>query len=340
MWSNVKNILQKTLSFRLIGIATFLYLLWSVKDNADWFQLISSMNPAIWLAIIPIHLLQWVLRVHRCSILLRDSHTYLRFGQVFVVTASGFFFGCLSPGRLGEIAKVKFLMNVGYSFRKAFLAYLIERLTDVFGLLFFVGLGILQCTSLFPISLSAATVLPFFFLIPMVIWAVIRYKLFTAAVRLLPKKVISLLQDESEFVKQSLRAIPTHDWIIITFHSIMIWGLNCCMIYWLFNVLHPFPFFYGVAFIAFGSLAGLIPLSIYGIGIREWSLVPLFTWYGFSAADSQVAAVLLGMMYLVLLLYHIVLGLLCWMSPAMRFFLTKPQPVQSPSAIHRKGAGG
>jgi len=314
--------MNKSYLFRSIGIVILVYLLWAVVDLKELRAKFASIDPLVFLWILPFHWLQWIMRVHRCMLLIRHPRIHLRFHEVFALTASGFFIGCLSPGRIGEVVKVKGLTNVGYPVRRAFLSFLFERLSDVVGLLFFVTFGCVVCYSLLPNGLIYIEIIAVGAVLAGIVAALNRSRVKRLVFYFLPGKIRSILENELDAVKDAVRAVTLKSWMIVLVYSILIWALNCWMIYTLFEATSfTLPLEYGISFTAFGSLAGLLPFSIYGVGIREAFLIEPFRLFGFSSSDANLAAVTLGMMYLVILLYHIFLGFVSWMSPGMRRFI-------------------
>lgn len=316
---------MKSFLIRLVGVAIFVYLLLAVVDLPSLWAEVSSLPIAIFLLIVPLHLLQWILRVCRCRVLIRDDQVRLAFKQVFVITAASFLIGCLSPGRIAEMAKVKFLMNAGYPFRKSFLSFLVERLTDILALLVYVLLGVVVTRSLFPAPLLGACMVFAVLGVVSLLAAPIRQRVFGIGMRCLPFKITDFLKREIDYIRGYCRGISTKGWTLVALHSIAIWGINCVMIFVLFSASSfSLPSWIGISFTAFGSLMGLLPISIYGMGIREWMFIHILTLYGYPPEQADVAAFVFGLMYLVILVYHIVLGFFAWINPVMQPFFTQP----------------
>lgn len=321
--------MKKSNLFRLTGVFIFIYLLWAVVDPRELGRSLASIDPLVFLWILPFHWLQWAMRVHRCMLLIQHPSIRLKFREVFALTASGFFVGSLSPGRIGEIVKVKGLTNAGYPFRRALLAFFFERLSDAAGLLAFVSFGCIVCYSLIPDSLLFTEIAAVVIITLAVVAAFNRRRIKRIVFRLLPENIRSLLENEIDAVKDAVYSVPVKDWMMVFAYSILIWGLNCWMIFTLFNATsfkNVISLAYGISFTAFGSLAGLIPFTIYGVGAREVFLIAPFRLAGLASDDAKVAAVALGVMYIVILLYHIFLGFVSWMSPWMKRFVETPKP--------------
>ncbi|RJP25422.1 MAG: UPF0104 family protein [Candidatus Omnitrophota bacterium] len=308
---------MKSILFRLIGVAVFFLLLYMFWDDLRELGQLQSVNPWLFLAVVPFHFGQWLLRALRWQIILRNESITISLHENFVVSVAGFFIGCPTPGRLGEFIKVKFLMNAGFSFRGAFMASLMERLLDIATLMVFVLLGLAIAYSLMPDSIVFYLAFAIFVLAIVIALYRNRVKCKTILARMIPESIAADLQQKLGVFTQSFRGLTKKQWSWITVESLLIWGLNYWMIYLLFRAAgFTISLPYAFAFAAFGSLAGLMPITIYGLGIREAVLIALFRLAGY----PQETGLIFGLMFMVLMLYHIILGFLGWMSPWMRRF--------------------
>ncbi len=315
---------MKTILFRCVGILLFFYLILWVVDMEKMLSALRSINPWVLLAIIPLHLLQWALRAWRWQILLASTSIRFSFWQSFALITSSFFFGCLTPGRMGEFAKVKFLMNAGHSFRSAFMNTLIERLLDILTLFVYVVIGVWIGQEWIPEPYANYTLAFIMVCTGGVIFFLVRRKLAAFLLSKIPETIAQSIDEKVRIWTHSLRSITVSQWCFINFYSILIWGLNYLMIYLLFIATEfTLPLSYAFAFTAFGSLAGLVPATVYGVGIRESLLIGLFLLT--NHPHPREAAILFGLMYYVLLIYHIGLGLIGWLSPWMKPFIEKSQ---------------
>lgn len=314
----------KSAAARLAGAALLAYLVFGYIGIDT---LAGSLGSVAWpylLAVVPFHLAQWWLRTLRWRMLLDNEGIRLPRSRVFALATAGFFLGCWTPGRVGEFVKVKFLMNAGHGFRPAFLASLIERLLDLAALGAFVLAGALVCLPLFPQEwlpwiaalLAAAAGLA---------GVVLRFKGIGALWRkLIPERLAGSVDAGLALLKASLLRVPPRRRAWIAALSLAVWGLNYWMIYLLFlGAGFSVPPGYAFAFASIGSLAGLLPISIYGAGIREAVLIGLFHLLRDGDPQARVEGLMFGLMFLVLLLYHIALGFVCWSGPWMRPFLNQ-----------------
>ena len=314
---------MRSLIFRLTGIVIFIYLLVWVVDIQELGDILGSMSLILLLAVIPLHFFQWTLRVLRWRILLQNETISLSVLEIYATAAAGFFLGCLTPGRLGEFGKVKFLMNAGFPFRGAFMSSLLERLLDLVTLGIYVVFGIGICLPLLGDKVFVSTTLLVSVLVIFILGARYRSILKKTFLKLIPESLAGSVERKIQIFIESLRSISRKQWGLIVFYSLGVWGLNYGMIYFLFSGTgFSLPLHYAFGFAALGSLAGLLPISVYGMGIREALLIGLFLLLGYSKEEAETAGMVLGLMFVVLLGYHIVWGFGWWMSPVMKRFLT------------------
>lgn len=315
---------MKKFYLRLIGIGLFVYLLGWVVDAGELWNVLQRFNPWTFFYVIPFHALLWALRVRRWQILLHNEEIDLPFWDVLAVAASGFYIGCLTPGRLGEFAKVNFLMNAGHSFRGAFMSSLLERLLDVAALFFYVLFAVWVCWDALPdamvfyvilIALGAGLLAAAF---------LFRRTLKTMLLRLIPESIAGGVEEKLRIFAHSINAARGPGGWRLMAYALAMWGLNHIIIYLFFiGAGYDIPLYYSFAFSTIGSLAALIPISIYGVGVRESMMIGMFSLVGYSPGEAKTAGFIFGMMFVLLFLYHTIWGLIWWSSPIMQKYFSK-----------------
>ncbi len=310
---------------RLIGVAILAYLLLWVVDLAELARVLRGFDPGALGMVVPLHLGLWALRTRRWQMLLRNEGIEIPWWEILAVSASGFFLGCLTPGRLGEFAKVKFLMNAGHPFRGALLSSLLERFWDIATLMVYVCYAMAVCWRGLPrevIVTAAAAGLAGAGL--MVLYGTRRW-IKKIILRSIPEILAGSLEEKLSVLTRTLRRFTARQWAELTVCSLAMWSVNHAIIYLLFTGAgYDLPLYVSFAFSTLGSLAAAAPFSIYGVGVREAMMIGLFTLAGYPAGDARTAGVVFGLMFVVLLVYHIVWGFAWWISPLARPYLTKP----------------
>lgn len=319
---------MKKILLRSVGLLILVYLLGWVVDLPQVGAVLLHFNRWMLLSILPFYISLWTLRTLRWQLLLQGEEIDLPFGDVMVLAASGFFIGSMTPGRVGEFAKVNFLMNAGYSFRGAFLSSLWERIFDMAALFFYVVFAVIVCWKAAPntmiftlcaggggcIGLSAAYAF--------------RRRIKAMILRIIPESIAGSVDEKLSILSRSIRTLQGRRFWIVMGFSLAMWGLNHCMIFLLFRGAgYEISILFSFAFSTIGSLAALVPVSIYGVGVRESMMIGMFSLVGYDPSIAKTAGFVFGMMFVLLFICHTLWGLLCWLSPAMeKYFSRKSVP--------------
>ncbi len=323
---------MKKIGLRCIGIAIFVYLLGWVVDTAELGRVLQHFNLWVFLWVIPFHLGLWGLRILRWQILLENEGIQLPFIDVLALAASGFFIGCLTPGRLGEFSKVKFLMNAGYPFRGAFMSSLLERILDIVALLFYVLFAAIVCWQALPDTLIFYLSLMVLGGMGMVGAYAGRRTIKSILLSRIPESLAGGVEEKLRILSFSIHATRGGQRWKLLGYALAMWGLNHIIIYLFFQGAgYSLPIYYSFAFSTIGSLAALIPVSIYGMGVRETMMIGMFSLVGYTPEAAKTAGFVFGLMFVLLFIYHTLWGLLWWMSPIMQPYFQKESALKSES---------
>lgn len=307
---------------RYIGVVLFLYIIFIHVGITDLTAQLMSMNVWLLLLVFPLNWLQWWIRALRWRILLRNEEINIPLKDIYVLGCSSILIGVMTPGRLGEFIKVKYLMNAGYSLRSSFLSSFIERLLDLGTLMIFVAFAVAVCLPMLPEQYNIYLLVGIGGITGCAALFFMRRFIQRKFLRLLPERLAGSVDEKLGLFKQSLRIITTSQWSWLIGYSLLVWGLNYYMIYILYTATgSSISIIYAFAFAAIGSFAGMIPLTIFGTGFRESMLIVLFLMLGYNMDDAINESTLFGVMFLILLVYHILIAFACWLSPMMKPYL-------------------
>ena len=186
------------------------------------------------------------------------------------------------PSKLGDLAKAWFMEErQATGAKRAFAVVVFEKVADLFGLLVWCALGLLFAP-LDPALVAA-------FAVPVaaglaILAALLASRRIAAAIfgvfgRLAPRRVSAALGR----LGATWEEVHTHVYAdrrraaVVLSSSILLWLLHLTQI-WLFVLaLDAFvPFSMGLALAPLAILAGLLPLTLAGIGVRDASLVALY----------------------------------------------------------------
>ena len=217
----------------------------------------------------------FILATLRWRILISPAPPSLTFPALLRAYLLSYFYGALGPGTLGlDAVRTLTLARHGTGRTAAAVSVTADRIVGLLGLA----------------TLSA----------PM-LWAV-------ASRGQIPSGAVALPHALADIVRKATAAIRTlirEPWRLVVSFAVTLVALTVWagVGWWTLQALGaPLPFPPLIAIIAFGELASAIPISVQGIGVREFVFTTALAGYGISSAD----ATLLG-----LLLYGQGLGLTC-----------------------------
>jgi uncharacterized protein (TIRG00374 family) len=133
----------------ILGVALGAGLLWLVFHGTNWNEVIEAIAAAnpVWLAVfLGLILLSFVVRVQRWSYIVRTAKP-VSFRHLFSATQIGFLANFTLPGRIGEVVRAIALTRLAkLPFTKSFAMVILDRITDLFGLLAVVIVAIFAYT--------------------------------------------------------------------------------------------------------------------------------------------------------------------------------------------------
>jgi len=247
-------------------------------------------------------------------LLLVDKKDKISLSKGTFAWVAGFGIGMLTPGKIGDFTKAKFLKSKP---GKSLLTVLIDRLNDIFVLFI---LGIFAVFILFSnkTHLSNLSYLFLLFFVFFIIGILILrneklikkigmpfYKI------LVPKKFKSVAGENINIFYENFNKLSKNKIIINFLLSILAW-FGCFVQFWFLSISLGLnlSYFSICLILPVLILVQLIPISISGIGTREAAAVLLLSTFGIS--PELAIAFSLGIMIEDYLLGGI--GLLCWLK--------------------------
>ncbi|MBL7148208.1 MAG: flippase-like domain-containing protein [Nanoarchaeota archaeon] len=297
----MKKIIEKY-SF-LIGLFILTIIIYRLDFSALYFCF-KKINylpliPAVFLTLPLIFIKSW-----RWNYLKKIQGINYSLIDSFLMYGIGMAIGSFTPGRLGEISKIGYLKNDGYSIGQSLVSVIIDRLSDLFFLITFGYFGIIF---LFGFSEKITSVFSIIIFI-IIILAFIVKKQF---IRQLIKKIFSILiplryqktwkvnfQDLLNGIKK-YRPKNYFYFFLITLFS---WIIYYIQIYFFAKSTHLdiIPPIYLIITITVSSLITLLPLSFLGIGTRETTLIILFSSFNINTETIVLFSQLILLDYLLI----------------------------------------
>lgn len=311
--------MKKGLVSNLLKILGSVLILWLLISRIDWDidtfrEVLAGLKPG-WFAlsltgvilVLGVKSIRWnlLLKKEGCSYpFLKSFHAYL----------ASFTIGLITPGRLGEIARLYYVReDTGVNFYTSFKTIVADRIFD-FAILFWFG----------------ATGMLYFYKVAGEYHGVL-YLIATGIIMFLGWYIGNLIL--KKFIRNpkplSLLSLARDTWgELFSKAMILPWVLTLAA-YYLFYIANQWIFrsigielnVTDIGFIlSLMSLATLIPISIAGFGTREASLVFLLAFYGI---NPEVAIVFSLLQFTAFFLWGGIAGLICWMLKPVSISLIK-----------------
>ena len=242
------------------------------SDPARIWHYLSKVNPWIPLLALPVSWVALFLKSLRWRSLLLHEDQNLSLGQAFIFYAGGNFWGSVTPGKMGELAKAKYLKDRGIPYTHGIASIFVDRLLEV---------CLLSCVAIAPLLVllempwvrGNEALLLCTFLICLALGA-IGLGFFSKETDIGSKGSPPSFKSHLFIAAQWIRKVPARAWLVAfglgavaTFmflfqRIILAWSLE----------LNGDPFFYAGA-IAAAALLSALPNTLQGVGTRDAALV-------------------------------------------------------------------
>ena len=266
----------------LIGIILFLYLIYRIGLS----NLISTIKNANLIYLIPgiivTPLFISVLALKWYTILKIQGYD-VKFLYIQKLYYIGGFYGFITPARAGSLMRAYYLkQKTKKSLVECASSIIVERIIDLFVILFFAFIGSLIFLKNFNINLIKVLTPAFVVFLFLILTFLKKERgifLLSLFYKILLPKNIKDKADTS--LDTFYNKIPKIKYLILIFIMTLIaWIIIYFQSYIFakaFNVIVPFHIF--VTFISIGTIIATLPISISGLGTRELTLITLFSLY-------------------------------------------------------------
>jgi len=234
-------------------------------DPAVMIQFYPKVSPVAWLLIVLAALGNITVQFWRWRLLIREYSTDFHPGDILPSFLAGFTFRLILPGGHAEITKIFLLPGRK---RGKIVAFGLERFFQTFIKLMLIAgaLGMLFPAHRLLAGMVAAGMLIVYFLTPVLpFWKKIEEKPTNGQWTFLVNLGYSLLM-------------------------FMFMGIQYYLIFW---KLYPVRWDFTLATVAFLWGSGLVPITISGMGVREWMASYLFPLQGIPAGEGVAAALVI-----------------------------------------------
>jgi len=303
--------LKKRIKYlNFIGLLLFAVILYKI----DYGQIVKYLRDAdyryLFLAY-PLILINIFLKAVRWNLLMRSQGTRIPVLETFYVYLWAFYFGTVTPGRIGEVSKAIYFQDRFDNIGRSFVSVFVDRAYDV-------GIRLALLFILYPLysNLFDFNYIGFLLLFIIAISGIvllIKMKSIRNIVAkfskfVLPKKYYPVISKNiSGFVNDTVMMItgvkPVAKSVLLTLPSFLCYCLVAFLILKSFSI--EMDFTYIIFCLVVSSFSVMVPISISGLGVREAVMIYLFSSIGL----GKEAAVLFSLSIFML---SPVLGLHGW----------------------------
>ena len=257
--------------------------------SVEWWGLVLALGVMTWELVLSAFKWDWTLRMHG----LRYSVGYL-----LQVQAQGYFANNFLPTAVGGDAyrAYRTMPSSGYKSR-AISAVLVERVSGLLALLFIGGLAALV--------LVRESVVARWYLASCVVGAIVAAMVAIALYRGAFKPLTNRIRHRPAFeaVVHNLDHLrrARREWIYVAVLSLLFQTTSVLLLFGYFVLIdHPVPVTHAALLAAVAGIAGVLPLSINGIGVVEGSIVGVAAALGIDYNAAVLVALVRRIMMIVL----------------------------------------
>ncbi len=272
--------------FGLFGVILFIYILWRVGIYSIVSEIYSADVLFIFFSL-PMLIITILLKSLRWKMILKTIDINLSWKECTIIWLKGFFWGIITPGRIGDFSRCIFLKDIkGTSLGESALTVVIDRIFDILVLFGLNILGVLTLLYLFDVEilsikfLISFSIIFIFFLYVLTNREIVKRISAPFVDLLVPQKFkketkynfnqfyegVELLARRKYHLLGPL-LVSIFSWLAISVGSYSLaLSLSLDISYW-----------HLLIFTSIGSTISLVPISISGLGTREVTLIFLFS---------------------------------------------------------------
>jgi len=303
----------------IIGLLIFFYIVFYKIDLKEVFKTLAQTNLFFVFLAALFTILMMIFQPIRWNYLKRIQGIKYSVKDSFLIYSAGFFFSSITPGRIGDFAKVFYLKKDSHSLGKSMVSIIVDRVADVFSLFLF---GYLSLLFFFPAIRKEIVLSSFFILIILTFFIFFQKK---GILRLIFERVSKIIIPDKyqkswrlnyqDFVN-GLKHYQLKNYFVLFLFTLFNWSFYYSSMYFLAKSigLDNIPLFYFIGSVSLAALAGLIPISIFGLGTRDATLLFFFSALGISPEKTIGFSVL----FLFMLLIATLIGFLAWLKRPLK----------------------
>ena len=265
----------------IIGIIILIIIIIRL-DLEKIFGVFSNINPIFSLlcffAILPVILMtniQW-------QILLKKQKIKVSFLYSLKNILIGYFYGFISPGGIGAYTRALYLENESKApLGKCLSNIIIFNTIDYLTLLLLGAIGAILLSSIYP-YLFLVIIIVIFFVLFLLLFFLKKEKSKNLFIKIIQTRLFAAVKEKLiESLDSFYEDLPRFKDVLIPFIiSIIGWIVRFAELFFiskLFSIEVPFVYF--ILIIAVANVIASLPITIYGLGTREASLITMFLFF-------------------------------------------------------------
>ncbi|MBL7085900.1 MAG: flippase-like domain-containing protein [Candidatus Cloacimonetes bacterium] len=290
------NIIPKYI-FRLIGFFVFLYIL-TLVDFARFREVLGNVNMFLFTLSVFLTLALILIKGKRWQYINRVQSIDISIFKIFMMFTLAIALGQVTPGRLGELIKVRLIKKYSPDLAKRWSGVLIDRIHDII-VLFFAGLVAVFFVT--QIEFNYSYIIIFLLIIGILLFLLInkygKVCLYWFTGRILNQgKYLSVKENIKDVFDKFSKTFK--DSFIKSFcYSLLSYLVQCISTLMIvYSVGAKVPIYTIVLVVSVTAFVSLLPITIGGFGTREGVYIYLFSQYGISLETSLAIAFIDGIL--------------------------------------------
>jgi len=282
----------------LIGPLIFIYILYKI-DLSRLVKILSSVKITFILLAITILPLFFLVITLKWKKIINSCNINFSFKNALFSFFKGITLGIITPSRLGELYRFKYLQRISRcSFGISLATVVIDRLIDLVALIMLGLLSVSVLVHIYAVKISIMMIALFFcfFIVCLIILTKKRYmkKILRPFFRMFVpeyyKKRVAL--HFNEFYK-GLKSIGISTYTICIFYTLMVWTLNILLAYLLSeSLMLGIPFWFMALVVPLAGIVNLIPISVLGIGTSQAAFIFILSLIGIFPESAVALSIL------------------------------------------------
>jgi len=321
---------------RLIGVSIFVVVL----ASSDLNQVLNTLTrmDLFYLALTPVAFaLIMLIKSWRWKFLLSGQGIDFSLREAFLAYTSSFYVGQVTPGRLGEFVRVFYLLEKGYSVGTSSVSLILDRLSDLGIVLVFGYLGMFGFLGAFQGSNVVLSGLGLGGLAIGLGLALrqteVRHTVHRMTARfLIPKRYQATFDIVWNDFALGVRRIMANKRIVVQIIvlTVLSWLLYSVLMYVLaHSVQIDIPLWFVVICVSVTALVVMIPISIFGVGTRDATLILLFSSQGL----GREWAISFSFLFLLVVVANLLVGLPAWLRKPIKIYRGILSAAENPECL-------